>query len=152
MAKIVIELPGKPQGKERPRLGRHGKVYTPVATKSYEGDLGWAAKIAMNGRKPLWGPLRVTVTAFIAIPESYKHEDRRRALAGELWPRTDTDNYAKAALDALNGIAYLDDSQVVDLRARKAYAVEPLTRIEIEPLGLVSEKSSGKEPELVLAK
>jgi crossover junction endodeoxyribonuclease RusA len=115
--KLVIELPGEPRSKERPRLGKYGNVYTPVATAGYERSLGWAAKIAMQGRKPLEGPLRVTVTAFVG--------GRRRV---------DIDNVAKCALDSLNGIAYLDDAQVVDLHARKAFAAEPMTRVEIEPM------------------
>ena len=114
--KLVIELLGEPRGKERPRLGKHGNVYTPAATASYERSLGWAAKIAMKGRKPLEGPLRVTVTAFMG-----RH-------------RADIDNVAKCALDSLNGIAYRDDSQVVELFARKALAAEPMTRIEIEAI------------------
>jgi Holliday junction resolvase RusA-like endonuclease len=48
--------------------------------------------------------------------------------------RVDIDNVAKACLDSLNGIAYLDDSQVVDLHAHKAVAAEPMTRIEIESI------------------
>jgi Holliday junction resolvase RusA-like endonuclease len=144
--KLVIELPGEPHGKERPRLGKHGHVYTPNTTASYERNLGWVAKIAMKGRKPLQGPLRVTVTAFVGIPSSYNREDRIRALAGELWPRSDTDNYAKAALDALNTIAYLDDSQVVDLHARKAFADVPMTRVEIEPCANAAARSLAYEP------
>jgi hypothetical protein len=51
--KLIIELAGEPRSKERPRLGRHGQVYTPSATVGYERSLGWAAKIARKGRKPL---------------------------------------------------------------------------------------------------
>jgi len=34
----------------------------------------------------------------------------------------DIDNLAKLVLDSLNGIGYLDDRQVVDLRLRKKYS------------------------------
>ena len=48
-------------------------------------------------------------------------------LNNEIYPTTkpDTDNIAKSILDSLNGIAYLDDKQVVDLRVRKQYAEVP---------------------------
>lgn len=35
--------------------------------------------------------------------------------------KPDTGNIAKSILDSLNGIAYLDDKQVVDLRVRVVY-------------------------------
>lgn len=45
-------------------------------------------------------------------------------LNNEIYPtiKPDTDNIAKSILDSLNGIAYLDDKQVTDLRIRKQYS------------------------------
>ena len=65
---IVIELPGEPRGKGRPRsrIARGGAgqqfvaVYTDAKTRAYEKALAWAGKAAMGGRKPLLGPLAVT--------------------------------------------------------------------------------------------
>ena len=49
----------------------------------------------------------------------------------------DIDKLSRAVLDALTGVAYLDDRQVVDLQARKAYLMglnaAPYTHITIEP-------------------
>lgn len=134
--KIVIELPGEPCGKERPRLGKHGNVYTPSKTAAYERSLGWAAKIAMKGQKPLLGPLMVTVTAFMGIPPSWPHSARMTALGGLIRPtrKPDWDNVGKIAADALNGIAYVDDSQIVTATVSKVYAATPALRIEIEPV------------------
>ncbi len=131
--KITIELSGTPVPKGRPRFAR-GHVYTPAATASYERSLSWAAKIAMGSRKPLEGPLRITVTAFVAIPKSFSRADRLAALAGKLWPRPDADNFLKTGLDACNGIVYEDDAQAVEVIGRKAFAIEPMMRVEIEPL------------------
>lgn len=39
--------------------------------------------------------------------------------------RPDVDNMAKAVLDALNGIAWEDDSQIARLSITKEYAKEP---------------------------
>lgn len=39
--------------------------------------------------------------------------------------KPDADNVAKIILDALNGIAYLDDKQVVDLGVHKSYNATP---------------------------
>jgi Holliday junction resolvase RusA-like endonuclease len=43
--------------------------------------------------------------------------------------KPDLDNVVKAVLDALNGVVYLDDAQVVNLVATKRYATEP--RVEV---------------------
>ena len=45
--------------------------------------------------------------------------------------KPDTDNIAKSILDSLNGIAYKDDKQVVDLRVRKQYAEVPSVSVWI---------------------
>jgi crossover junction endodeoxyribonuclease RusA len=49
----------------------------------------------------------------------------------------DIDKLSRAVLDALTGVAYLDDRQVVNLQARKAYLMglnaAPYTHITIEP-------------------
>jgi len=44
----------------------------------------------------------------------------------------DVDNLAKALLDALNGIAFNDDSQVVILNIQKRYSDKPRTEFEIK--------------------
>jgi Holliday junction resolvase RusA-like endonuclease len=48
-------------------------------------------------------------------------------LAGEIKPtgRPDLDNVIKSILDALNGVAYSDDSAVISVTAEKRYAENP---------------------------
>jgi Holliday junction resolvase RusA-like endonuclease len=147
--KLVIELPGEPRGKGRPRFAK-GHVYTPATTASYERALAWAAKIAMGGRKPFTGPLKVSVTAFMGIPPSWKMTRHLDALAGVIRPtgKPDADNVLKIATDSCNKILYLDDSQIVTATVSKLYAATPALRVEVETLF----ESSGKESELVLAK
>ena len=137
---IVVELPGEPIGKGRPRFrpvttktGRSFvNAYTPAKTRSYERALAITAKTAMRGQRPLSGPLAVTVTAFMTIPASWSAKKRDAALAGAVRPgRPDVDNIFKGAADALNGIVFDDDSQIVDARIMKVYAESPLLRIEV---------------------
>ncbi|MCR4339570.1 MAG: RusA family crossover junction endodeoxyribonuclease [Gemmatimonadaceae bacterium] len=50
------------------------------------------------------------------------------------WPTTkpDADKLTRALLDALTGVAYVDDSQVVHLGIRKEWALTgPGTRVEV---------------------
>ena len=91
---FVVE--GKPQGKQRPRFGKNGLVYTPKETKSYERSVAWAAKRARPKGWDTSQAVKVTVACF--FPDS-----RRR----------DGDNVLKAVLDAMNHIIYDDDCQVL---------------------------------------
>ncbi len=141
--KLVIELPGNPVPKGRPRFGR-GHAYTPSATALYERSLAWAAKAAMKGQHKFKGPLRINVTAYVAIPEKYNRTKRLAALSGMLWPRGDVDNFAKICLDACNGIVFEDDAQVVVLMACKVFASTPMMRVEVEPLFDSQEESAEK--------
>jgi len=39
VVKATVFIPGRPIGKERPRMGRGGRVYTPVRTRQWEAVL-----------------------------------------------------------------------------------------------------------------
>src|SRR5882757_10449115 len=109
---IVIRYEGKPQGKGRPRFGK-GNTYTPIKTKKYEDDLRWIAKSAVGRLKPLEGPVGIEIVAH------FKSKKR-----GYHTIKPDADNIAKGCCDALNGIAYLDDSQVANLVVDKYFAAK----------------------------
>ena len=57
-------------------------------------------------------------------------------LSGELLPtkKPDIDNIVKAVLDALNEVAYRDDTQVVELQVRKQDSERPRLEICLEEL------------------
>ena len=115
MQAVKITVPGRPVPKGRPRLGVRGKkafIYTPPATREYEKLVGWVARCA--GCKPVKIPVAVALDVYI-----------KRKL--------DADNIAKSILDGLNGIAYEDDDQVVELLVRKHKVKrEEEERVEIE--------------------
>ena len=147
--KIVIELPGTPHGKERPRFGRGG-VYTSAKTAAYERALGLQAMVDMRKvgfSHRLTGPINMAVTAFMPIPESWNRSNRMNALSGAIRPqgRPDWDNLGKIASDSLNGIAYVDDSQIVTATVSKLYAATPLLRVEISPVDTIPDASLEKE-------
>ncbi len=72
----------------------------------------------MGDRPPFSGPVRVEVTAAVAMPASAPKRDR---LTAQPIRRPDLDNYIKLALDGC-GPCWRDDAQVVELCARKVYA------------------------------
>jgi Holliday junction resolvase RusA-like endonuclease len=138
---ITITLPGPPIGKGRPRFrvarSKAGQqfvtAYTPAKTRAYERSLAWAGKAAMGGRKPLVGALRAAVEARMGVPSSWSAKKRDAALAGLIRPtgRPDYDNVAKT-LDALIGIVFVDDAQIVEAGVTKVYAEQPCLIVRIE--------------------
>lgn len=132
--RIVLQLSVEPCGKGRPRFG-NGRTYTDAKTKAYEQALGWTAKQTMGGRRPLTGALHVAVFAHMGIPKSWTKADKQAATAGAIHHigTPDADNILKS-LDALNGICWRDDAQIVHAEVVKRYAAEPSLTIHIEEL------------------
>lgn len=79
-------------------------------------------KAAGNRRFREGVPLTVYIEARFAIPKSTPKK-RLSEMDGALFMgRPDCDNIAKSVLDALNGVAFADDSQVVSLAVVKKRA------------------------------
>ncbi len=87
----------------------------------------------MKGRAPLDGPVHLTYAAILPIPTSWSKKKRELAAAGGVLPtgRPDTENLVKTAMDAMNGVVYLDDSQVVSLVAQKRYGHPAGVELEV---------------------
>lgn len=132
--KINFNIPGKVQAKQRPRF--NGKfAYTPKQTVEYEN---WI-KTCYSMKYPvmlLKNPLKVKIIAYFEIPKSTSKKKQKQMLDCEIFPtvKPDTDNIAKSILDSLNGIAYLDDKQVVKLEVEKYYSQVPSVAVMIEEI------------------
>lgn len=108
---------GKPQGKARPRFSR-GRAYTPKTTADYEKHIAEC----YNGDK-FSDALFVDIKAYFGVPKSYtKKQIKAIENGGYPLKKPDADNICKVVLDALNGVAYEDDKQVVDCRIVKQYS------------------------------
>ena len=99
-------------GKRRPMLIHH----TPKTTRQYEQAIRFEATRAMSAQIAFSGPLRLTLVIVMGIPRSWPRWKRELAERGLLHPtgKPDADNVEKAIKDALNGIVWHDDSQVVE--------------------------------------
>ena len=133
-----FEIEGKIKGKGRPRFAKFGsfvKTYTPTDTASYENLIKVQFRISC-GKWYSELPLKMKITAIHGIVKSATKKDRAKMLSGELLPtkKPDADNITKIICDALNGIAYKDDTQVVDLEVKKIYGEVEKVIVEIEEL------------------
>ena len=79
-------------------------------------------------------PVRVRIDAYYDTPKSESKKKLRNMLAGLLFPtkKPDWDNIGKIICDALNGIAWKDDAQIVDGHVLKHYSEVPHTDVLIE--------------------
>lgn len=142
MKTICFTVPGKPQGKARARTFYNPKTkgmssVTPEKTVLYENFISTCyLQAAGEERFADTAYIRIRIQAFYGIPKSSSKVKREAMLKGELLPakKPDIDNIAKAVLDALNSVAYRDDTQVVELQLRKQYSEKPRVEICMEEL------------------
>lgn len=137
-------IPGKPQGKARARtfynskLGRTQSI-TPEKTVLYENLIisCFQAQNSKDGKSVGWfnkEPLDMRIEANYPIPKSTTKKIYAEILEGKIKPtkKPDADNIAKVVCDALNGIAYRDDTQITYLTISKHYTeTEPFVKVSI---------------------
>lgn len=129
---FTFTVPGKPQGKARARTfydSRSNKMssVTPEKTVLYENLVKTCFRQRYGqGRFPDDAYIIARIAAFFEPPKSISKKKRAEMLEGKIWPakKPDSDNIAKVVLDALNGIAYHDDTQIIKLVVTKAYSEE----------------------------
>lgn len=136
---IAFTVPGQPQGKGRPRVGKvgaHARLYTPAKTVQYESLVAHEAHCAMAGQPMLEGPVCVQLAIECQVPASWSQRKQAAALAGEVVPTTkpDIDNVVKAVFDGCNGVLWRDDVQVVNVSVSKRYSPTPRVRLLAWPL------------------
>lgn len=141
---IEFTVPGQPKGKARPKVtvrGSYAHAYTPQETVEYENYVKLMYRETVNhqydGRGYLHGAIRANIIARFSIPKSTSKKRRLMMLQNEIkyTKKADCDNIAKSILDALNGVAYDDDSQISELSVVKRYGITPLVVVTLTELG-----------------
>ena len=130
---ICFSRPGRPVPWQRARTN-NGQYFTAPLARAAMKELAWAARCAMKGAPLMTGPLKITVGFMYEIPKSWDRPKRNKALAGQIKPtgRPDIDNLGKLVLDAIKGVVFEDDAQLVTLAAGKHYGPSSITVVEIE--------------------
>lgn len=131
MDPVEFTVDGRPKGKARHRTTRTGRTFTPKETVAAERAVGFAYRAAARARPIMTGAVRLSVEAVFGVPKSWNKKLRDAALAGDLGytGKPDADNILKLVMDALNGVAWVDDAQVHPERPVRRYG-EP-ERVEV---------------------
>ena len=125
---------GEPVAQGRPRFSRQGgfvKAYDPTKSRDYKQYVRLVASEDAP-ETPVTGAVVLSLKIYRAVPKSMSKRKREAALAGKLRPTTrpDVSNVLKGVEDALKGLWYADDSQIVGYGTLgKWYDKQP--RIEI---------------------
>ncbi|GHV35050.1 hypothetical protein FACS1894187_06910 [Synergistales bacterium] len=140
MLRLII--PGEAVPQLRPRFARHGnyvQTYDPAKCRDYKSYVRMLAAVEVKRGQtlvtyPIEGPVEVRIAVYRHTPKSWSKAKIAAANAGHIRPTTkpDIDNIAKGLKDALKGLIWVDDSQVVRLEAEKWYGDEPRAVVEIE--------------------
>lgn len=135
MKSYIFEVTGEIVGKARPRMNTYtGKAYTPTKTKNYEYLVKQCFLLKYPNAEVIEGRASVSILALFQVQKSTSKKNSERMLDKQISPtkKPDIDNIAKIVLDALNKLAYKDDTQVVDLNVAKEYADRERLIIKIE--------------------
>jgi len=136
----------KPVGKKRPRFTVSKKTGRGKAYDVNQADESKMLLFCLNqwgSREPIVGAVRLDAEFVFARPKSHYGTGRNAGTLKASAPvyhtqKIDVDNGYKIILDALNGVIYKDDAQVIggELLKRWGYAGEPdgivLTLTELE--------------------
>lgn len=113
---VIVYIPIQPKGAPRPRVTRFG-AYNVKDYTDYKNVIAIAAKTKI--KTPLNTAVSINIEFFFEAPKSWSKKKREDTKWNTGKP--DIDNLIKGVLDGLNGVAYTDDRQVVQIAARKQY-------------------------------
>jgi len=134
---VKLTVFGEPVAKARPRVTRQG-VFTPTKTHNAENTIALLYKSKYGGRGFGKGiPLYIKTTFYMQIAKSEPKKTRLEKIMGRMRPTKvpDIENLAKTVYDALNQVAYYDDSQIVDAEMSKVWSENPRIEILIKVAG-----------------
>lgn len=139
MDKVKFTVLGEPKGKGRPRFSTQtGRAFTPKQTVNYETLVHTEYMVQCKGfRFPDDAMLDMRILAYYSVPKSGSKKEKAKKLENIIRPtkKPDMDNVVKMVADALNQVAYKDDTQIVDCQVRKFYSEQPRIEVIIQEVG-----------------
>lgn len=141
--RVTLIIPGEPIGWGRPtpvaRLNAAGEPFVMMVTQEQTRVAKAAVRAAFKRKYPghrAWtGPVLLRFTAVFETPRSFNKALREAAARGVLYAtkKPDKDNIEKLIKDALNGLVYVDDQQVMG-GGLKRYGSPARVEISLESL------------------
>lgn len=112
-------------------------MYDPKKSKDYKQYVRLVAG-QHSPKKQIEGQIEVFIKIYRQIPKSMTKKLKKASIDEIHRPTTkpDVTNIAKGIEDALNGLIYKDDSQIVDLHISKYYSENPRVEVEIRELSV----------------
>lgn len=95
----------------------------------YKQEIAGIAVEQLQTGQPTAAALGLKMMFIMPIPPSWSKKKRWDALDKAHTSKPDLDNLIKGCTDALNGVVWQDDKQIVVVEAKKLYGFEP--RIEL---------------------
>lgn len=143
----------QPQGSKTVGTAKSGRRFVREdnpETGPWRQAVASAALAAMNGRQLRPGPLRMRVVLVFARPAGHFGTGRntgRLKPSAPLYCRTrpDLDKLLRALGDALTGIVFRDDAQIVDVHAEKHYGEPAHAHITVDELPLDDDRAGELE-------
>lgn len=130
---ILLEITGLPTPWAAAYVGRRGAFNPKFKEKEYAR---WQVKAQYNQQAPITAAVRLDITFHMPIPTGTSKVRKLQMLNGRLphIKKPDTTNLQKFAEDVLKGVVIEDDSQVIEVVARKIYGEQPKTVIKVEAI------------------
>lgn len=124
---IHFTLDLKPQPKQRARVTKKGRAYTPSATREFELNVRTLAGEHIS--EPLRGALSLEV---LFVYPRLKSEPKRHSGRKYKTTRPDLSNLIKSLEDGLEGVAFSDDAQISRIVSEKIHgAINETAHIEV---------------------
>lgn len=133
---ISLDLYGEPVPQARARtVRRGGKSITYDPNSKLKEGYKWQIR-SQYREEPLTVPVAMDVVFMMPIPKSTSKTKTAAMMNGTIhhMKRPDVDNMLKLVNDVLNNLVFKDDSQVIEIHARKIYSSKPGTYIRIIPV------------------
>lgn len=132
--RFIVYSRAAPQGSKR-HLGNGILVESSKRVKPFRTDVRFVADEAIPPDWDLGGDFHLDVLFMFRRPASHLTSKGNLTKSAPLYPIGrnigDTDKLIRSVCDALTGVAYYDDSQVVDVTARKRFSDRDQTIIAL---------------------
>jgi Holliday junction resolvase RusA-like endonuclease len=128
-AKIEFVVEGEPRPQPRPTAKKVGGFIRMISTPAQSPCAPFKDKVNLFARKHMAevaalaaaGPVFIEIDCVWERTKALKHVPADQRVWRVVKGRDDWDNLAKSVCDAINGVCYLDDSQIVGGTVRKFY-------------------------------